>query len=564
MTSSNIEQIKEKLDIVDVIGSYVKVEKAGINYKARCPFHNEKTPSFFISPTRQSFYCFGCGEKGDIFSFVEKFEGLDFKGALESLAKRAGVEIKYAKKDAREDGEKDRLFEIMDQAADYFSQMLDGNQKIQEYLRRRGLNEDSFKKWHLGFAKEGWRNLHDYLEGKGFSREEMLATGLIKKVENESKYYDTFRDRIMFPLCDSAGRTVAFSGRTLKDDPKIPKYLNSPETKLFHKSETLYGLHLAKTNIRKADYAVLVEGQMDLVMSHQAGVQNTVASSGTALSPLHIQKIQKLSNRIIIAYDSDSAGEKAARRAAELALSLGMEAKIASLEPGEDPASTVKKNPELWKQSLRNSVHFIDFMINNSGIGQGRKVTRDILENVLPLISFIKSDIEKAQFVNKVAAKLGVSTETVWKDVAKIKEAEKTGEIVKDVGLPIPNLERLMAGFVFLEESRGGKKESHTRKEWQKIAGQAEVDEILLSYQDEKEALSFLAEQHSSKDDKEDGTEKTWSILLKRIELQTLKKELQKTASILDDPDISATREKEVRTEFEKIQKRIRDYEIKI
>lgn len=558
--SSNVEQIKDKLDIVDVLSSYIKVEKSGINFKARCPFHNEKTPSFFISPSRQSFYCFGCGEKGDIFSFVEKFEGLDFKGALETLADRAGVELKNIKKEQRSD-EKDRLFEIMEAATKFFEETLTKDQTSIDYLNKRGLSKESINKWRLGFAQDEWRSLYDHLLKNGFTKEEMLAAGLIKKVDQENKYYDTFRCRIMFPISDSAGRVIAFSGRTLKEDDKTPKYLNSPETKLFYKSEVLYGFNVAKNHIRKIDYTVLVEGQMDLLMSHQAGILNTVASSGTALSPLHVQKIQKLSNRVIIAYDSDSAGEKASRRAAELALSLGMETKIASLSQGEDPASVVKKDPELWKKSLRESVHFVDYALERAvSNNKGRELTKEILENVLPLISLIKSDIEKAQFVKKISLKIGVSEEIVWKDVSKIKDAEKSGtEYIKDIQTTIPNLERIMAGFVFLEESRNkGDKKLHTRLEWQKAIGNEEVTELLESYESEKEALSFEAEQHCLNG----NIEKTWEVLLKRIELQNLKIRLQKTASILDDPSISTEREREIRAEFEKIQKSIREHQV--
>lgn len=558
--SSNVEQIKDKLDIVDVLASYIKVEKSGINFKARCPFHNEKTPSFFISPSRQSFYCFGCGEKGDIFSFVEKFEGLDFKGALETLADRAGVELKNIKKEERSD-EKDRLFEIMEAATRFFEEALTKNQTSIDYLNKRRLSKESISKWRLGFAKDEWRSLHDHLLRHGFTKDEMLAAGLIKKVDGESKYYDTFRCRIMFPISDSAGRVIAFSGRTLKEDDKTPKYLNSPETRLFYKSEVLYGFNVAKNHIRKVDYSVLVEGQMDLLMSHQAGILNTVASSGTALSPLHVQKIQKLSNRVIIAYDSDPAGEKASRRAAELALSLGMETKIASLSQGEDPASVVKKDRELWKKALRESVHFVDYALERAvSNNKGRELTKEILENVLPLISLITSDVEKAQFVKKISLKIGVNEESVWRDVSKIKEIKKQGvESIRDTQTPIPNLERIMAGFVFLEESRNeGNKKLHTRAEWQKAVGKEEVLELLESYESEKEALSFEAEQHCV-----DGNiEKTWEVLLKRIELQNLKIKLQKTASILDDPSISTEREREIRAEFEKIQKSIREHEV--
>lgn len=267
---SDVETIKDRLNIVDVLSGYIKVEKAGINWKAKCPFHNEKTPSFFISGTRQSFYCFGCGEKGDIFSFVQKFEGVDFKGALQILADKAGVELKKGGEYKQEE-DKDVLLQIMEESTKIYETELNRNEMPLAYLKTRGVKEATILKWRLGFAKDEWRNLYDRLVDKGFSKKNMLEAGLIKKVDGEvhstssgqEKYYDTFRGRVMFPISDNAGRVIAFSGRSLKDDPKAPKYLNSPETKLFYKSEVLHGFHIAKNYIRKLDYAVLVEGQMD-------------------------------------------------------------------------------------------------------------------------------------------------------------------------------------------------------------------------------------------------------------------------------------------------------------
>lgn len=562
--STITEQIKEKLDIVDVISAYVKVEKSGINYKARCPFHNEKTPSFYISTQRQTFYCFGCQEKGDVFTFVEKFEGLDFKGALQTLADKAGVELKkFSNEDVfnKENKEKERLYEILDKATTFFEQGLAENKKGLEYLRGRKLSDEGIKKWRIGYAKDEWRTLHDFLLEEGFSKAELIEVGLVKKVDNEEKYYDTFRDRIMFPIFDSASRVIAFSGRTLKKDDlpaqagKTPKYLNSPETKLFYKSEVLYGFNIAKNHIRKLDYTVLVEGQMDLVMSHEAGIGNTVASSGTALTILHLQKIQKLSNRIIIAYDSDTSGLKASRRAAALALSLGMEVKIALLKEGEDPAQVIKEDPERWKSALRESVHFIDFTLEKAlnDHAKDRDLTKEILKNVLPLISLLKSDIEKSQFVKKVAMRIRVPEEAVRNDLSKVTNIEIDKELERSE-VPIPqkarrlvDLERIMTGVVFLEESKGI---NIARQGWQEIVGVEKVNQTLDTYEDEKEALKFEAEEYG---------EDTYKDVLQRIELATLKDKLQKIALILDDKTISKEEEENERKEFEKIQSRMKE-----
>ncbi|MEK7635228.1 MAG: DNA primase [Patescibacteria group bacterium] len=509
--STNVEQIKERLNIVDVISGYLKVEKAGINFKARCPFHNEKTPSFFISAARQTFYCFGCGEKGDVFSFVEKFEGLDFKGALQVLADKAGVELKKFENNG-EIEEKDKLFEVLEEATKIFEKNLQGDKTAESYLKNRGLTDNSIIKWRIGLAFDGWRNLHDALLAKKFSKEDMLFTGLIKKVPDENKYYDTFRNRIMFPISDNIGRVIAFSGRALKEDEKTPKYLNSPETKLFYKSEVLYGFNIAKNHIRKLDYTVLVEGQMDLVMSHQAGVLNTVASSGTALTELHLKKIQKLSNRVVIAYDCDPSGQKAARKAAEMAMQLGMEVKITSLPEGEDPASVVKEDPQKWITALKESEHFVNFVLNKAvKENGGRNLTKEILKNVLPLASLIKSEVEKSQFIKKIALKLRVVEEAVWNDFNKIKKS-----------LP--------------EESY-------------------EEPRKIIDYHDQKEALIFEAEKYGFTIDLKKMDEE----ILRKTELKVLKQKLQETAIMLDDGDISKEEEKEIKAKFEQIQKRIKE-----
>ena len=519
MSSPNTEKIKEKLDIVDVISSYIKVDRAGINYKARCPFHNEKTPSFFISPTRQSFYCFGCGAKGDIFSFVEQFEGLDFKGALEALANKAGIELKNtpidpATKKSKE--WKERLFDIMEEATVIFENNLKNSKQALDYLEERGVSKTSIKKWRLGLAKEEWRNLHDTLLKAGFSKEEMLKAGLLKKVPNESKFYDTFRNRVMFPISDSAGRVVAFSGRLLSPQPKektAPKYLNSPETDLFRKSEILYGLHLAKQDIRKLDYAILVEGQMDLVMAHQAGTHNTVASSGTALSINHLQKIGRLSNRLVLALDSDEAGLSATKRVAELALPLGMEIKVAVLEEGEDPASITKKDPQIWKDAVRNSKHFTDFILEKASTGkEGGRLTREVMKTVLPLVPLIKNEIEKSQFIKKIALKIRVTEKEVGEEIEKIirnQPSQKNGAL--------------------------------------QSADHSGIDRLHF----EIERMGFKLEMNAD------------DVVLKNKKFKDLKLELQKISSILDTENLSKEERGEMETKIGEIQKKIRELELK-
>lgn len=554
--SSNVEQIKEKLDIVEVIGSYIKVEKAGINYKARCPFHNEKSPSFFISPTRQTFYCFGCGEKGDIFSFVEKFEGVDFRSALKSLADRAGIEITNYKRDEKQEDYKDKLYEVMEKATIIYEENLKKDKKALKYLEKRGLTDKSIQSWRLGLAKDEWRSLHDDLIGAGYSKEIMLQTGLLKKVENEEKYYDTFRDRVVFPISDSSGRVVAFSGRTLKDSSTesgktTPKYLNSPETPIFYKSDTLYGFNVAKNYIRKLDYAVLVEGQMDIVMSHQSGVFNTVASSGTALSELHLKRLQKLSNRVIVAYDSDVSGQNAAKRAGELALKLGMEIKIASLPSGEDPASLIIKNVEDWKKVLRESLFVIDFALEKTiKENKGRNLTKEINISVLPLVTLLKSEIERSQYIKKIANKLEIGEEAVRTDLKKIINIEnKKDSIEYKEYEQIVNPERILSGIIFWS-----KKPEEIRDKWEEIIGVDEVQKILNLYESDKDMLVYEAENYSQEGD----ISRIYEDVLRRIELNELKQRLRTKTSEFDK-ETNTKKQEEIKEEVVKISNRINE-----
>ncbi len=416
--SSSVDQIKSKIDIVSLVGSYIKLEKAGTNFKGRCPFHNEKTPSLFVSPDRGNYYCFGCHAKGDIFTFVQEFEGLDFVGSLKVLADKAGVTLDTYS--IGEKSEKDRLHGILEQAVLFYQSKLNGSKAASEYLFSRGLKEETISEFRVGFAPLEWRELYEYLLSKNVKESDMLEVGLIKRKEGGvSTYYDTFRGRVMFPIADSSGRVVGFSGRLLTPDDKSPKYLNSPETVLFNKSEILFGLDKAKKAIRIQDYSILVEGQMDLVMLHQVGVTNTVASSGTALTDNHLVKLRRLSNRIIMAYDGDNAGFNASNRSAQIALGLGMELKIAQMPIGKDPADMAKDDPESLRDVIKNSKHIIDYYIDSlleRGLAP-RELGEEIRKNVLPYISMLPSSIEKSHFVKSVARKAFIKEEALWDDL---------------------------------------------------------------------------------------------------------------------------------------------------
>ncbi len=451
--SSNVEKIKERLSIEDVISSYIKLDRAGKNLKGKCPFHNEKTPSFFVSPDRGGYYCFGCGEKGDIFSFVEKFEGLDFMGAMKLLAERAGVELEFNNANDSQKTEKERLLAVMEEATKFFENGLKNSQQAIDYVKGRGITEEIAKKFRIGYVPADWRLLYTHLKSKKFHDIDIEKAGLIKKPDDDplrqladgggvkKEYYDRFRGRIMFPISDSSGRVIAFSGRILVDDGKSAKYLNSPDTILFNKSTVLYGIDKAKQDIRIKNYSILVEGQMDLVLSHQAGIKNTVAVSGTALADTLISKenvvnnlgvVKRLSNNIILAFDSDSAGRKAAMRSARIALSLGMDVKIADLPEGKDPADLVLADPESWKNVLRNSKAVVEFQLNTVLLQKldPRKLPQALRDNVFPFIAPLTGAMEKAHYIKLIKEKTGLSEESIKEDLIKTESLMK-GEVAE-------------------------------------------------------------------------------------------------------------------------------------
>lgn len=423
----DVNIIKEKLNITEIISGYVKLEKAGASFKARCPFHNEKTPSFFVSPARQNFYCFGCGAKGDIFTFVGDVEGLDFRGTLKLLAERAGVELEYGRGESKED--KEKILNVVEEATRFFEKELTKNKSAHHYITSRGVSDESIENWSLGYApgppSGGWRSLYKHLQSMGFNKDIMIKAGLIKKPIDGARGkepYDVFRDRIIFPLTDLSGRIIAFSGRALSKETE-PKYLNSPDTPLFTKSEVLYGLDKAKDHIRRKNYAILVEGQIDLVLSHQIGIDNTVAASGTSFTLAHLNRLKRFSQRIIIAFDGDSAGERAAKRASELGISLGLEVKVANLPTNLDPADIAEKNPKEWKDILRQSLPAVEFFFNKieEKEKESRKIGKQIEKKLLPMIKLMGSAIEQSHFISMISKRTDLKEDILWEDLKKVK-----------------------------------------------------------------------------------------------------------------------------------------------
>jgi DNA primase catalytic core len=436
MMGGHVEEIKSRLPIDVVIGSYVTLEHRGKYLCARCPFHNEKSASFYVSPDRGTYYCFGCGEKGDIFSFVERYEGLDFRGALTELARRAGVELIPVSKDAID--RKEALYSVLETATKYFENNLHGehtgNKDALDYVLGRGVNLETIKKFRIGYSLEDWSSLFNHLKKTGFSDEIIISAGLA--IKGEKSPYDRFRGRIMFPIEDSSGRTIGYSGRILPqlDDGSSGKYVNSPETELYHKSDILYGFSHAKQHIRKHDFSILVEGQFDVVLSHQHGFPNTVAVSGTAFSgdienasgiPTHLGLLSRLSKNIMLALDSDDAGEKAKLRVIKEALPLGISIKMVKSIPGsKDPADILSGTDGvgIWKDVLKESLPPVEALcrtIINKKIPREREI-EEVKKNIYPIIALLNSATDRHESARIVERYFSLPIEYIMKDVESV------------------------------------------------------------------------------------------------------------------------------------------------
>lgn len=544
--NSPVDQIKERLSIVDVVSSYVKLEAAGINYKARCPFHNEKTPSFFVSPTRGSFHCFGCAKGGDIFTFVQEIEGSDFQGALKILAERAGVELKnYSRKDVDEN---EVLYRIMDEATAFYESTLEEHFKAKEYLVKRGIAVETMKSFRIGYAAPGWRNLHAHLIKKNYSESDIEKAGLIIKSPKAtsavsgspgaqsaySGYYDRFRERIMFPISDRAGRVIAFSGRIFppSEDTSIAKYVNSPETILYNKSLVLFGYDKAKQSMLRHKRAVIVEGQMDLVMAHQAGTTETIAVSGTALTDQHLSYIHRFADTIILCFDSDKAGFNAVTRSAERALKMGFDIKVASLPEGQDPADLIKQDKDAWHKAIDSAVHLINFFINTlvRQNSDERTLRKEVSKTVLPYIASITDRIDQAHFIDVVARAIRINEETVRSEVERLRvSGAPPGEKPVQIDLPEKKsrsalIDEEIAGIFLLSKSLPDMPFAQERIHFESISGMS-VDDLLSKIPDSRQGSLALEAELTLTDPKR--MKDTLDELLKNKEKQSLQEQYE-------------------------------------
>ncbi|MFA6429194.1 MAG: DNA primase [Patescibacteria group bacterium] len=439
------EEIKSRLDIVDLIAEYLPLKPAGAGaYKTNCPFHQERTPSFYVSRNRQSWHCFGCDLGGDQFSFVERMEGMEFREALEFLAQKVGVEL--PKFDGEKASKKKRLHEVNDLATRFFASALRNlpqAEHARQYVQSRGLDDLSIDLFRIGYAPASWSTMTDALLKRGVTAEELLDAGLVSK-RDHGGVYDRFRDRLMFPIADVHGNIVGFTGRILTND-KNPspssgrqeaKYMNTPETTLYRKSAVLYGLDKAKGEIRQQDLAVIVEGNMDVVSSHQFSVCNVVAASGTALTVEQLGLIRRFTTNLAIAFDQDSAGKAATIRGLDLARAQDFTIKIITLPPeaGKDPDDAVRKDPQIWKDAIKNAVSIMDWMYRNAFRGRQLEKPEDkkqIARDILPEIKRIADPIERDHWIKKLARELAVGENALLEVMAKL-----TVNVSPSVGTP--------------------------------------------------------------------------------------------------------------------------------
>ncbi len=419
--SETIEQIAAANDVVEVISSYFPLKRAGANFKALCPFHQEKTPSFHVSPQRQTFHCFGCGVGGSVFRFVMEYEHLDFPSAARKLAARVGIPIAEERAAADEDRQHEArrtLLKLHSEAAEWFQENLLKKQLAEparEYLKNRGIDRQVAKNWQLGFAPDSWDAFLKWALDRGYSRQQLLQSGLVKPRDEErpgNEVYDRFRARIIFPICNDVGEVIAFSGRLLESDAQVAKYLNSPETPLFQKGRVLFGLHKTKRALIEANCAIVCEGQLDLIALFEAGIKNVVAPQGTAFTEHQARILKRFADEVVLCFDADQAGQKAAAHSLDALLQNDLIVRVVDMPPGEDPDSLIRRNgKEEFEKGVAAARDFFDYWIDRevaavdlSSLGAKMQLARKLAETV----SQVRDPLMRGEVSNKMSARLGV------------------------------------------------------------------------------------------------------------------------------------------------------------
>ncbi len=460
--SDIVSDIKSRINIEDIVSQYVQLKRAGKNYKGLCPFHNEKTPSFMVSPEKQLAYCFGCHKGGDAIAFIEEVEGVEFKDAVNILADKCGLNVadySFSEETQHSKSEKEKLYEIHTKILNFYTDNLwngDEGKKVLDYLRNRGLKDETIKEFKFGLAPDSFDKTHMFLVKAGFSRKSIALSGIaVAKDTNSENVYDRFRMRLMIPIYDSIGRIVGFGGRALKNEDN-PKYLNSPDSPIYKKSEIVYGYNFAKEFIKKENKVIITEGYFDVIMSHQEGVKTAVASSGTALTQQQIKLFKRLTKELVFCFDTDQAGIEAAKRGFELAVNENMNVHVIRGIKSKDPADYIKENPGKWNELTANLMPFMDFCIELSlkkydlSTIDGRK---HILNELIPYINLLKSNFEKDQYIRVIAQKLDTKEVFIYDEIKNynkrtIPSYKKSKETEKNIINRIKGME-LIFGLIY-------------------------------------------------------------------------------------------------------------------
>ncbi len=429
---SQIREVKEASDIVELIGSRIDLQRSGSYFKGLCPFHNESSPSFFVSEQMQRYKCFGCGATGDVFTFLEEYEGMAFYEALQHLAEKAGITLKEFTR-TEKDVLRDKLLEALNLAKEYYHYILtkhDAGSKARDYLKNRGVNNESIRLFQLGYAMDSWDGLISYLHKKKKYRLDLLEqAGLVAK-NRQGRYYDRFRGRVIFPLTNHRGQVVGFSGRLLDKDAKEAKYINSPETMLYHKSELLFGYSQLYQHIREARRVVVVEGEFDVITSQQAHLNNIVAIKGSALTEEHAKLLARTVDTVLLSLDTDQAGIEATRKAIRVLKGTDLELRVIQIPSGKDPDELIRENPKSWREAVKKSVTAPGFLIavalsrHDPDTSEGK---RGIMQEMAPVLADITHAVELEHYLRELSAVLNVKPEAIREDVLAYKKKERLG-----------------------------------------------------------------------------------------------------------------------------------------
>jgi DNA primase len=501
--SETIEQIAAANDIVEVIGSYFPLKRAGANFKALCPFHQEKTPSFMVSPSRQTFHCFGCGAGGSVFRFVMEYEHVDFPSAVRKLAARAGITIvekRGAEDEDRQYETRRKLLRLHAEAAEWFHENLikkEIGEPARKYLKRRGITGEIANQWQLGYAPNEWDAFGSWARAQGYDARELIASGLVKTREESDgpqnqtasakpqTSYDRFRGRIMFPICNDVGEVIAFSGRLLKDEEGTAKYLNSPETSLFRKGKVLFGLHKSKRALIEANCAIVCEGQLDLISLFEAGITNVVAPQGTAFTENQARILKRFAEEVILCFDSDAAGAKAAERSLDALLENDFLVRVVELPQGEDPDSLVRREgKEQFEKRVENARDFFDYWIEReiATVDLGSMSAKiQAARNLAGTVSRVHNAVLRGEVVNKASARLGVAPadfETLLARHSRAPTLSVSSNLSETHVIPSPPHDVAMLCLLALRDD--GARNFLLAQKWQEILEQVPHADILI------------------------------------------------------------------------------------